>query len=188
MDLSQGLHLIPCIFIMAGSPLQRDGILQTPSLFVYSLLFLEFPSIPFITLLQSPTHFIPSKPKQCHLCFPGISNENQQWFSLLSFCCTQPLSSVRLFATPWTVARQSPLSLEFPRQECWSGLPFPPAGELPNPGIKPFISCVSCICRQILYHRATWEVVLFGPSIWFLLTHLSLHELVSSLKGKTDFP
>ena len=37
---------------------------------------------------------------------------------------------------PWTVARQDPLSLEFSRQECWNGLPFPSLGDLPDPGIK----------------------------------------------------
>ena len=39
--------------------------------------------------------------------------------------------------TPWTVACQAPLSMEFSRQEYWSGLPFPSAGDFPNPGIKP---------------------------------------------------
>ena len=39
--------------------------------------------------------------------------------------------------TPWTVAHQAPLSMGFPRQEYWSGLPFPPPGDLPNLGIKP---------------------------------------------------
>ena len=39
-------------------------------------------------------------------------------------------------ATPWTAARQAPLSVEFPRQEYWSGLAFPFLGDLPNPGIK----------------------------------------------------
>ena len=39
--------------------------------------------------------------------------------------------------TPWTTALQAPLSMEFPRQEYWSGLPFPSAGDLPDPGIKP---------------------------------------------------
>ena len=38
--------------------------------------------------------------------------------------------------TSWTVARQAPLSKEFSRQEYWSGLPFPPPGHLPNPGIE----------------------------------------------------
>ena len=40
-------------------------------------------------------------------------------------------------ATPWTIACQAPLSMGFSRQEYWSGLPFPSAGDLPNPGIKP---------------------------------------------------
>ena len=47
------------------------------------------------------------------------------------------LSRVRLFATPWTVAYQAPPSVGFSRQECWSGLPFPPPGDLPDPGIEP---------------------------------------------------
>ena len=42
-----------------------------------------------------------------------------------------------LFLTPWTVAHQAPLSIRFPRQEYWSGLPFPSPGDLPDPGIKP---------------------------------------------------
>ena len=46
------------------------------------------------------------------------------------------LSRVRLFATPWTVAYQAPLSMGFSRQECWSGLPFPSPGDLPDPGIE----------------------------------------------------
>ena len=47
------------------------------------------------------------------------------------------LSRVRLFVTPWTVAYQTPPSMGFSRQEYWSGLPFPPPGDLPNPGIEP---------------------------------------------------
>ena len=47
------------------------------------------------------------------------------------------LSRVRLFATLWTVAYQAPPSMGFSRQECWSGLPFPSPGDLPNPGIEP---------------------------------------------------
>ena len=42
-----------------------------------------------------------------------------------------------LFVTPWTVAHQAPLSMEFSRQEYWSGLQFPTQGDLPDPGIKP---------------------------------------------------
>ena len=46
-------------------------------------------------------------------------------------------SHVQLFVTPWTVAYWAPLSMGFSRQECWSGLPFPSPGDLPDPGIKP---------------------------------------------------
>ena len=49
----------------------------------------------------------------------------------------QPLSRVRLFVALWTVARQAPLSVGFSREEHWSGLPCPPPGDLPDPGIEP---------------------------------------------------
>ena len=47
------------------------------------------------------------------------------------------ISHVRLFATPWIVARQAPLSMGFSRQEYWSGLPCPPPGDLPDLGTEP---------------------------------------------------
>ena len=46
-------------------------------------------------------------------------------------------SHVQLFAILWTRARQAPLSMGFSRQEYWSGLPCPPPGDLPDPGIEP---------------------------------------------------
>ena len=46
-------------------------------------------------------------------------------------------------ATPWTAAHQAPLSMEFSRQEYWSGLPFPPPGDLPDPGIEPASSALA---------------------------------------------
>ena len=49
----------------------------------------------------------------------------------------QSLSHVQLFVTPWTVAHQVSLSMEFSRQEFWGGLPFPSPGNLPNPKIEP---------------------------------------------------
>ena len=47
------------------------------------------------------------------------------------------ISRVRLFAALWPVAHQAPLSMGFSRQEYWSGLPFPPPGDLPHSGIEP---------------------------------------------------
>ena len=47
------------------------------------------------------------------------------------------LRCVLLFATPWTVAQQTALSMGVSRKEYWNGLPFPPPGDLPDPGIEP---------------------------------------------------
>ena len=52
-------------------------------------------------------------------------------------CMLSCFGHVQLFVTLWTVGHQAPLSMRFPRQENWSGLPFPSPGDLPNPGIKP---------------------------------------------------
>ena len=52
-------------------------------------------------------------------------------------CVCELLSSVQFFVSPWTVACQAPLPMEFSKQEYWSGLPFPAPGDLPHPGIKP---------------------------------------------------
>ena len=50
--------------------------------------------------------------------------------------CAEALRRVQLFETLWTVACQAPLSMGFPRQEYWGGLPFPSPGDPPNPGIE----------------------------------------------------
>ena len=80
--------------------------------------------------------------------FPGlVENTNleiqkaQQRIFIVKFLTqkkvkVKSLSRVRLFATPWTVAHQAPLSMGFSRQEYWSGLPFPSPGDLPDPGIE----------------------------------------------------
>ena len=53
-------------------------------------------------------------------------------------CVCVLVAQLCLFATPRTIARQASLSMEFSRQEYWSGLPFPPPEKLPNPGIEPW--------------------------------------------------
>ena len=56
------------------------------------------------------------------------------WLTLLPLSC---FGHVQLWATLWTAAHQTPLSMGFSRQEYWSGLPYPPPGDLPDPGIEP---------------------------------------------------
>ena len=67
------------------------------------------------------------------------------------------LSHAQLFATLWTVAQQVPLSMGFPRQECWSGLPCPPLGDLPNPGIEPVSLMSPASADGFFTTRATWD-------------------------------
>jgi len=64
-----------------------------------------------------------------------------------------------LVLTPWTVAHRVPKSMEFSRQEYWSGLPFSTPGDLPHPGIETSFLLVSCNGRLILYHCTTWEAL-----------------------------
>ena len=66
------------------------------------------------------------------------------------------LSHVPLFATLWTVAHQALLSTRFPRQEYWSGLPFPPPGDLPDPGIKPQSLMSPAFAGGFFTTGATW--------------------------------
>ena len=68
-------------------------------------------------------------PLHIHICMKYVC---LYVFTLLCACSTVPN-----FETSWTVAHQPPLSMGFPRQEFWSGLPFPPPDDLPDPGIKP---------------------------------------------------
>ena len=70
--------------------------------------------------------------------------------------CVCMLRCTQLFATPWTIACQTPLYMVFSRQEYWSGLPFPAPGDLPDPGSKP-ASLASPTLQQTLYHCTIWE-------------------------------
>ena len=64
-------------------------------------------------------------------------------------CMLSCFSCVQLFATLWTVAHQAPLSMGFPRQEYWSGLPFPSPGDLPNSGIEPASFMSSALASRV---------------------------------------
>ena len=69
---------------------------------------------------------------------------------LSHFVVVESLSHVQLFSTPWTAACQVPLSVGFPRQEYWSGLPFPSPDDLPDSGIKPVSPAVLSHWAQLI--------------------------------------
>ena len=83
------------------------------------------------------------------------------------------LSHVWLFMTPWTVARQAPLSMVFSRQEYWSELLFLPLGNLPGPGIKPESLLSSALSGVFFTTSATWPM--WGPRIQSLVGELRPH-------------
>ena len=64
------------------------------------------------------------------------------------------------FASPWTVVCQAPLFTGFPKQEYWSGLPFPSLGDLPNPGIEP-VSLISPILSGLFFISAAWKACMY---------------------------
>ena len=106
---------------------------------------------------------------------PGMYIVLQHWEWRVCVCvcvcvCAWSFSHVQLFETPWTVAHQAPLSMEFFRQEYWSGLPFPPPGDLPNPGIEP--KCLASLTLAGAFfttHCAIWEALLrVEPSLNFV--------------------
>ena len=83
-------------------------------------------------------------------------------------------SRVWLFVTPWTATCQASLSMGFSRQEYWSGLPYPPPGDLPDPGIEPASLKSPTLASKFFTTSATWETDLIGynngfPYLWLIL-------------------
>ena len=76
---------------------------------------------------------------------------------MVSACLLSHFSCVALFVTLWTESLQAPLSMGFPRQEYWSGLPFPSPGDLPNPGIEPTSLRSPALAGRFFTTSATWE-------------------------------
>ena len=68
-------------------------------------------------------------------------------------------SHLVLFATLWTVAHQAPLSQGFSRQECWSGLPCPPLGDLSHPRFKPKSLMSPALAGKFFTTSTTWEAL-----------------------------
>ena len=72
------------------------------------------------------------------------------------YVCVSVLSCVQLFATPWTVACQAPLSIEFTRQEYWSGHSLPSLGDLLHPGMEPAYPASPTLASGFFTASTTW--------------------------------
>ena len=87
-------------------------------------------------------------------------------------CVLSHFNPVQLFETLWTRACQPPLSMGFPRQEYWSGLPFPPPGDLPDPAIEPATLMLPVLEGGFFTTSSTWEALIRAYIFQvFLLTH-----------------
>ena len=99
-------------------------------------------------------------------------------------------SRVLLFGTLWTVALQAPLSMGFPRQKYWSGLPFPPPGDLPDPGIKhgsPALQADSSLSEPPWEDRfKASSLVNYPHDFWkiFHPLHPSIHPIIHLFSQK----
>ena len=89
------------------------------------------------------------------------------------------LSHVWLFATPWTIAHQAPLSMGFPRQEYWSGLPLPSPGDLPHPGMEPEPPALAGGHRSKHFITGFGQFWLYFLSSLFTLSLFSLYDFLS---------
>ena len=90
------------------------------------------------------------------------------------------LSHVQLFETPWTVACQAPLSIDYSRQEYWSVLPFPPPGDLPDLRTEP---AFPALAGRFFTNEPPWEApVIILP---LLINQLS-NEQCSKIKGSEE--
>ena len=82
-------------------------------------------------------------------------------------------------AFPWTAASQTPLSMEFSKQEYWSGLPFPSPGHLPDSGIEPRSLVCPALAGRFFTTRATWEglnqayEIVYSKYVFTLSSHMS---------------
>ena len=108
----------------------------------------------------------------------------------LSFytCCCAMLSHVWLFATLWAVAHQAPLSLGFPRQEPWSGLPFPPPGDLSHPGIGgvPTQGTYTMLCKFQEYCKVIQvyiykQLYIYVYIYFYIFFHADYYKVLSIL-------
>ena len=89
------------------------------------------------------------------------------------------LLPISFWATPWTIARQAPLSMGFSRQGYWSGVPCPPPGDLPDPGIEPMSLPSPAFAGRFFTMSTPWEALdllsFTQLSSYLTIINLSIH-------------
>ena len=103
----------------------------------------------------------------------------------MKVCLSQLLSLVQPFAVSWTVVCQAPLSMGFPRQEYWSGVPFRTPGDLPDPGIEPPSLGSPALAGGFFTTSATWEALM---KLWKIVINISSSTPLSHPILETTVP
>ena len=144
-------------------------------------------------LASAPLAFTPIEIKTMFTQNPNINvhrsfTHNGQKLHTNCGCALRHVSRrVWLFATPWTVVHQAPLSVGVSRQEYWRGLPCPPPGDLPDPGIEPtFLMSPALAVTRTWYnlHKSNLHWVPESDAaciFWPRSSHLSFRHFISSL-------
>ena len=111
------------------------------------------------------------------VAYPVLCSTGNAASSFSSSACmrAKSLNRVQLSVTPWTAARQAPLSLGFSRQGYWSGVPCPPPGDRPNQGLNPALMSPALASRFFIT-STTGEALLLNFTLYYMpfLTLLNL--------------
>ena len=118
-----------------ASPVLETYYVMTETLFHWKV----------VTLWWEGEHGLPSSSRPLPLVSPWSPSVIVSGTCCLDCCCCLVVQSCLTLCDLWTVARQAPLPMGFSRQEYWSGLPCPPPGDLPDPGIE----CTSLVSPSL---------------------------------------
>ena len=143
------LHWFHYLLCLCGNSFLQNQRARTLSLATGLVARIQHSHCHGLTSVSDP------EPKPCFKLLQAKAITEQQ---------SQSLSYTQLFATPWTVACQAPLSMEFSRPEYWSGQLVPSPGNFPSQGSNP----VLLQCRRILYclsHQSNSTQKSFGPTV-----------------------
>ena len=121
-------------------------------LYIWNLTFCYYQFINFISLTVKYMLYEKSFSIVLH-----ISSCQTHRFRHMACCMPNHFSHVQFFVILWTVAHQAPLSVGLSRQEYWSGLSYPPPGDLPHPGFEPVSFMCPALADRFFTTSTTWE-------------------------------
>ena len=127
---------------------------------------------------REPLADLPPRAEMTMMILENLGTTDEIFVSVKYTCV---LSHVQLFATPWTVAHRASLSVGFPRQEHWSGLPSPSPGDLLDPGMEPSSLVSPALADEFFTTSAAWEAIYVSKQCSKRSAHILLVSCLSPL-------